>query len=119
MRETHGPVPEDEDRTTIADEVIAAEFVLGLLSPAEAALFARRLKQHPVLATLHAEWVADLVPLTAGRDVVPPDHVLSAAEARIFPRDRAFSQRAGWLRWTALIVLPLAAFAISLVLLQR
>ena len=79
-----------------ADKALAGEYALGLLPPAEAAAFERRLESEPDLRVLYAEWADDLVGLTdAISPVEPPPRVWTATQARLF-NDRTPRKR-GWL----------------------
>lgn len=85
-------VPPDDDRAD--DRALAAEHVLGLLSPPEAAAFEARLVADPALRALTAAWTEDLVALAmAVPDVPPPPGAEAALMRRLFPEER----RRGWL----------------------
>ncbi|UWQ19388.1 anti-sigma factor domain-containing protein [Jannaschia sp. M317] len=98
------------------DAVLIGEYVLGLLPEAQEQTLARRLERESELQLLHAVWQEDLQRLAAGRDVPPPVHLRPRIEARLFP-ERAPARR-GWLGWAALLGVPIAAFAVSFVMLQ-
>ncbi|HEY9039921.1 MAG TPA: anti-sigma factor [Roseovarius sp.] len=87
-----GQPPYDED----ADRVLAGEYALGLLSPAEAADFEARMARQPHLRALYAGWAEDLAGLTDGiPEAAPPAALKPRIDADLFgaaPR-RPF---AGW-----------------------
>jgi anti-sigma-K factor RskA len=88
-------LPEDRDE----DVALAAEYVLGLLEPAELRAFEARLAVDPGLRELVARWSEDLVTLAeSARPVAPPARVEAALMAELFPRERrSWLARLGWL----------------------
>ena len=84
------PPPSSDDTPPDSDLLRAAEYVLGLLEPAEAETFEARLATDPALRALTAAWADDLVAIT---DTIPeaqvPDHVWQALQARLWPKARA------------------------------
>jgi anti-sigma-K factor RskA len=89
-----------------ADRALAAEYVLGLLPPAEAAAFADRLDREPALMAEVVRWNEHFAPL-AGEvaPVVPPARLRRALEARLFGAARP---RRRWFAWAV----PLGAAAL-------
>lgn len=78
------------------DELIAAEYVLGVLPQAERADFAQRLLAEPLLMSRVAYWEGKLEPLLDDvAPVAPPAWMLGSLERRLFP-DSA-SQAPHWL----------------------
>jgi anti-sigma-K factor RskA len=74
--------PMDEDRP---DDVLAGEFVLGVLEADERAAVQRRIDDDPAFATLVHNWEESLDPLAAEYEPVEaPAHVRDAVEARLF-----------------------------------
>jgi anti-sigma-K factor RskA len=68
------------------DDLLAAEYVLGVLDLAERGAFEARLKAEPRLATSVARWEARLTPLADKvRPVHPSADLLPRIEARLFP----------------------------------
>ncbi|MBY5972174.1 anti-sigma factor [Ferrimonas balearica] len=84
------PPPPSDDTPPDSDLLRAAEYVLGLLEPAEAEAFEARLATDPALRALTAAWADDLVAIT---DAIPeaqvPDHVWQALQARLWPAAQA------------------------------
>jgi anti-sigma-K factor RskA len=81
------------------DAALAAEYALGLLSPAETLAFESRMVSDPELRALHARWAEDFAALAdAIPEVTPPNHVQTALNARLFPE-----KRQSWLRRIGLI----------------
>ncbi len=82
-------------------KALAAEYALGLLSPAETAAFEDALSGDPDLRDLYALWAEDFAALTAGIDPVePPKRVWQNIETTLFPANPAtartsFLQRLG------------------------
>ncbi len=81
------------------DEVLAAEYVLGLLTRAEGRAFEERLSVDPGFRDLYARWAAHFTSLFENvAPVAPPARVLAAIQARLFPREaRGFWRRLGLL----------------------
>lgn len=68
------------------DDLLAAEYVLGVLPHAERVALARRLTQDEALAARVRFWEAELAPLGEDtQEVAPPATVLAAIEDRLFP----------------------------------
>lgn len=99
------------------DRALIGEYVLGLLSAAEAAEVEARLAAEPALREIYSQWAEQLMPMTGGRDVAPPIKTQAAVEARLFPEP---VRTPWWSRfgWFSLIAGPVAAFALAVVLLQ-
>jgi anti-sigma-K factor RskA len=81
------------------DQAMAAEYALGLLTPAEARAFEGRMAREPVLRANYVIWAEDLVRMTENiAPVTPPPTVRKAIETRLFA-----SEKQGWLQWLGLI----------------
>jgi anti-sigma-K factor RskA len=96
-----------------ADGLLAAEYVLRLLDPAEEARVAARLTREPALAEAVAAWQARLSGLDAEvAEVAPRASVKSGLEQRLFglPPRVSFWQRAGLWQGVSLASLAVAAF---------
>ncbi len=99
------------------DDLIAAEYVLGVLSGAERATAAERMMREPAFATLVAAWEERLAPWTAEfAEVAPPPHVweaiATALPAPAAPRTGLWQSIAFW-RGLALTSGALAAACIA------
>lgn len=98
-----------------AEDLLAAEYALGVLDAADRAAAEARIARDPAFAAAVARWQAHFAPLDAAYPEVPPPARLRAAtEARLFPA------RAGWRRrvlWGGLGGLALAASLLAAVLL--
>jgi anti-sigma-K factor RskA len=100
------------------DKILAAEYVAGLLLPAERADFERRLAVEPQLRAEVRFWDERFLPLT---DAIAPvqasTRVYSAIEDRLFAKERTTST---WLQslffWRSLSFASLAALAVAALL---
>src|SRR5690606_32986295 len=99
-------------------DVLAAEYVLGVLSAEERQAAARRVEAEPDFARLVDGWQARLSPLDAGYDeVAPPASVKAALDARLFgaAKDAA---RPGLMQslafWRGLAAAAIAALLIAI-----
>ncbi len=82
--------PENED------EALAAEYALGLMTRAEAQACTARLSVDPSFRTIYARWATHFSGLFQNvAPVAPPARVLSAIQARLFPREK---RRSLWSR---------------------
>lgn len=91
------------DDTTLTpgrdDMVLAAEYVLTLLSPQEAAAFEERLIREPVLRALVAAWADDFVAMTDGiEEASVPPRVWKAIHQRLWPAAAPQTARGFWSR---------------------
>ncbi|NGM47294.1 hypothetical protein G5B31_17285 [Rhodobacter sp. SGA-6-6] len=82
------------------DEVLAAEYVLGVLDREERAAVAARLRQDQEFAGLVAAWEERLSGLNGGFAEAPAADLLPRIEARLFPAARS-PRRWSPLRWLA------------------
>ncbi len=105
--------PMDEDRP---DDVLAGEFVLGVLDAAERAAVQRRIEDEPAFAALVHRWEESLDPLAEGYEpVAAPARVREAVEARLFagpdtaPAKGGFWQSVSLWRGLALALMLLLA----------
>jgi anti-sigma-K factor RskA len=85
-----------------ADDALAAEYVLGVLDPAERAEAAARLKRDPTFAAMVADWEVKLAGMNDGFAEAPAPNLLPRIEARLFPkapaqRKSGFGFSFGWL----------------------
>ena len=99
-----------------ADRALAAEYALGLLSPAEERAFDARMAEDPVLRRLYADWAEDLAGMADGiAPVIPPAQVKRALMRRVFGAPKG---RFGWTGWMggALAGLALGMVALLIVL---
>lgn len=97
-----------------ADDVLAAEYVLGVLDLSERNACAERIKRDPVFADLVAAWEIRLEGLNEDFASAPAPNLMPAIEARLFPKPARTARpamRFGMLRW-----LSGAVVAASLVL---
>lgn len=96
------------------DDLLAAEYALGVLPPDEHAALARRAAADPAFARLAAAWDESLLPLAGGfAPQAPPARLKAAVLARVFGRARLW-ERAGF--WQAAAGLALAALVAVAVL---
>ena len=76
---------DDDDPGRGSDDLLAAEYVLGVLSAEERRQAARRAETEPAFAALVDAWEARLSPLAAGYDPVEaPERVKAAIDRRLF-----------------------------------
>lgn len=95
------------------DDLLAAEYVLHLLDPAEEAAFAARLPREPALAEAVAAWSARFAGLDAEVvELAPRAAVKAGLERRLFgkPEPTPFWQRAGLWQGISLASAAVAAF---------
>ena len=110
VTDTPPDVPDD-------DRILMAEYALGLLGAAQARAVEARMAREPALRRLHSDWAEAFTTMMAGDDVAPPAHLRARIEKRLF--DGAAGRRGpGWFGWLGLFATPLAALAVSVVLLQ-
>jgi len=95
---TEGPEIRDDD-----DRILAAEYVLGLMTPAQTRAFEERLGGDAALRTVVAVWAEDFVSLTDDiPEQAPPQALWRAIEARLdqpastAPRRRWYSSLLGY-----------------------
>jgi anti-sigma-K factor RskA len=101
-------------------EVLAGEYVLGVLDAAERAAFELRMVREPALARLVEEWQARLLPLDEGLAPVEPRpevwrRIAQSIQPRRFPQHRAWWNRlALWRGWA--LAATAAAFGLLVLL---
>lgn len=109
------PLPADG-----GDDLVAAEFVLGVLPADDRAIAERRIEAEPAFARLVDRWEAHLAPLgTAYAPVEPPASVKAALDRRLFAgtspvleaRPGLWASLAFWRGLTAAAVAGLVALA--------
>jgi len=101
------------DDTPPDDSILAAEYVLRLLDPAEEAQVAARLARDPALAEEVAAWTTRFAGLDADiAEVAPRAAVKAGLEQRLFglPERQSFWQRAGLWQGISLASVAVAAF---------
>ena len=106
------------------DDLIAAEYVLGVLSADERQAASRRIDSDPDFARLVDSWEARLAPLASGyQDVEAPASVKAAIDRRLFASGdaaQAEGARSGlWASlafWRGLAVAAVAALAVAIAL---
>lgn len=85
-----------EDMDTDKEQMLAAEYTLGLLDPAEARAFEEALDGNPTARANHAFWAEHLTGLAAdAAPVTPPDAVWANVTAALFPDTAATEAAAG------------------------
>lgn len=95
------------------DDALAAEYVLGLLEPAEQRAFEGRLSADPRLRASVARWSEDLATLLDVAPVAPPSGAEAALMRRLFPEERQSSPRS-WFRRIPLVPAILGGLAAAL-----
>jgi anti-sigma-K factor RskA len=108
-----------DDNGPRGDELIAAEYALGLLSGAERAAAERRLANEPAFARLVSGWEQRLAPLVAEIDEVSPppgvwDRIATALPSQSETRPGLWSSLAFWRGFG--LVSALAAACLALVI---
>jgi anti-sigma-K factor RskA len=99
------------------DDMLAAEFVLGVLSAEDRAVATRRVETEPAFARLVERWEGHFAPMAAAYESVePPASVKAALDQRLFPevqstRPNLWSNLAFWRGLAAAALVALAAFA--------
>lgn len=78
------------------DDVLAAEYVLGVLDSVERAAAARRIRADAGFAEAVRQWEERLSPLNAGYPEVAPPDLMPALEARLFPQAEPPPRRRNW-----------------------
>lgn len=113
--------PDDEDGRG-SDDILAAEYVLGVLPDDERRDAARRIETDPAFSRLVDAWEVRLAPLGSGYDEVePPASAWAAIEARLFggaahapPAGLPLLQRLAF--WRGLAAAALAALLVAVAL---
>jgi anti-sigma-K factor RskA len=108
--EDHGPEPE-------GDDLVAAEYVLGVLSAGEREAAARRVETDAAFARLVTDWQKRLAALDAGYgEIEPPASVKAALDARLFQPAAAASAPSGLFAslafWRGMSIVALAAIVV-------
>ena len=107
----------ETDHAEGGDDILAAEYALGVLPPAEQDVLARRIGTDPDFARLVAAWQDRLLPLADGYVAAPlPPAVKRALDARLFgaPGRSGFWQSLAL--WRGLAGAATAAFPLALAL---
>ncbi|PYE45064.1 anti-sigma-K factor RskA [Rhizobium sp. PP-F2F-G20b] len=101
---------DDSDRDRSRDEVLAAEYAVGVLSFADRKRLEARIEHEPAFALLVAQWEDRLSPLEPAGEETPARTVYPKIEARLFGAPvAAGAARAGW--WHSLALWRGIAFA--------
>jgi anti-sigma-K factor RskA len=100
------------------DIALAAELVLGLLEPAQAAQARARAATDRAFADEVAAWEERLQPMLAGVDETPPAHVWSAVESGIAPATGQDNPSRGVRLWRGLTALSTGVAAVLAVMLM-
>jgi anti-sigma-K factor RskA len=80
------------------DDILAAEYALGLLSPDEAAVAEARMKTDAALSLRVAWWRDQLSPLAVEAEAEPGSHVWRGIETRLGVNDNATDSARPW-KW--------------------
>lgn len=95
------------------DHALAAEYVLGLLSPEETRAFEARLAVDPEFRALVAVWTEDIAAMAAALpEETPPPRIEAAIRRRLFPEEGQ-----GWLRRLGLLPALIGGFVAALIVL--
>lgn len=114
--------PDDNDKPERGDDdVLAAEYVLGVLPPDERQAVAGRIDREPGFARLVEGWALHFSPLNAGYDeVAPPASVKAALDSRLFGRPAASPASGGFFSslafWRGLSAAAVAALLLMVAL---
>lgn len=108
--------PREHEREPEGDELVAAEYVLGVLDPAERPKVAARVERDRAFAALVEAWTNRLSPLDAAYGASgPPASVKAALDRRLFAaapeKPLLWSSLAFW-RGLSFAALAVAAFAV-------
>jgi anti-sigma-K factor RskA len=110
-------VAEDDGPEHGGDEMLAAEYVAGVLSADERQAASRRIDSDPAFARLVDQWEVRLAPLgSAYRPVEPPASVKAAIDRRLFTGTERHGLWTSLAFWRALAAAALAALAIVVVI---
>lgn len=86
-----------EEQNRRDDDLVAAEYVLGVLPAEERSQASRRIDHEPAFARLVEEWEARLAPMADGFEpVLPPDKVKAALDERLFKTAHAARRPGLW-----------------------
>lgn len=112
---TDTPIPPRDDDP---EDLLAAEYVLGVLALPERLAAERRVAREPAFAARVAAWENRLAPLNDGfAEVAPPPALLGRIEARLFPAAPTRRGRVFWARLLGGAATATAAVAIAVALL--
>lgn len=90
------------------DDILAAEFAIGLLDPAEAAVVQDRARMDAPLSLRIAWWRDQLSPLVDSSAAEPPQHIWRGIERRLAANDNALRLVSRW-RTAAVAAMSVAA----------
>jgi len=102
---------------TDEDDILAAEFALGLLDPAEAEAVQRRARADGPLSLRIAWWRDQLAPLAREAEVPPPESVWPRIAAGIGANDNVPASAAPW-KWATGGMTAIAAALLAVVVLR-
>jgi anti-sigma-K factor RskA len=110
IADDNGPAPG-------SDDMVAAEYVLGVLPAAERQAAARRIDAEPEFARLVDQWEVRLSPMAAAYpETEAPASVKAAIDRRLFAGDRVQAGGVSWWSnlalWRGLAIASLAALAL-------
>lgn len=110
---------DDDDPQRGSDDILAAEYVLGVLPADERRTAAGRIDSDPAFARLVDAWEERLSPLNAGyEDMEPPASVKAALDARLFtPRGQPAAPARSGLMQSLAFWRGIAAAAVAALLL--
>lgn len=99
------------------DDMVAAEYVLGVLPAHERAAVARRIETDAEFARLVDAWEVRLAPMgSAYAEVEPPAELKAALDRRLFAADRQVARPTIWSSlafWRGLTIAAVAALAVA------
>lgn len=97
-----------------SDDVLAAEYVLGVQDLAERTAVAARIKADPAFADVVADWEERLCDLNDDFDPAPAPDLLPRLEARLFPVAARPARRLTLWRWLSGAVVATAVLLVGL-----
>jgi anti-sigma-K factor RskA len=99
------------------DDILAAEFALGLLDPVEAEAVQRRARNDAVLSLRIAWWRDQLAPLAREAEVPPPAGIWARIETRLGANDNPRNAARPW-QWATAGMGAVAAALLAVVMLR-
>lgn len=108
------------EREPEGDDLVAAEYVLGVLSGGERQAAAARIEAEPPFARLVDQWENRLAPLGKGyREIEPPASVKAALDKRLFGAGKSAGFWSSLAFWRALSAAALGLAALLVVILVQ
>lgn len=108
---TELPIPPHPIPPRDEDDVLAAEYVLGVLDLAERAAVEMRLGREPAFAALVTRWEADFAGLNDDYPDVPAPDLMPQIEARLFPQPPRRSRFGSFWAWGTAVATAVALVA--------